>query len=206
MRLNLGCGTVVPDGWINVDYALGARIAKVPLFRPLNKKLGLFEQDWDDRICLHDLTKTFPWGDGTVDAVYASHTLEHFSKEEGRRLLAECHRVLRVHGIIRIVVPDLRYYVNNYVEGRVRADDFIESLGVLYGKSDNAIKNRLYPFIQFPHRCMYDEKRLIELLGEIGFDATGRAPFDSDISDIRGIEWDWRTENAVIVEGRKRSS
>jgi len=30
MKLNLGCGNQVVEGWVNVDYALGARFAKIP--------------------------------------------------------------------------------------------------------------------------------------------------------------------------------
>jgi len=203
MKLNLGCGPQVPEGWINVDYALGARFTKIPFFRAFNKKVKLFNLDWNEKIYLHNLTKKFPWSDSSTDIVYSSHTLEHFSKEEGRRFLSECYRVLRKNGIIRIVVPDLRKDVIEYMEGRVYADDFVEKLGVLYGDSDNTLKGRLSPFIQFPHKCMYDNSRLIDILSEIGFEATVRAPFDSDIEEIRQVELESRTKHAVIVEGRK---
>lgn len=204
MRLNLGCGSQVLNGWINVDYYLGARFAKIPFFRLFNRKLSLFNGDWNERIYLHDLRKKFPWPERTIDVVYSSHILEHFSREDGRRFLAECHRVLRENGIIRVVVPDLRHYVVEYIEGRIQADEFVEKLGVLYGHSNNMLKNRLSPFIQFPHKCMYDSPRLLEILSEIGFDASKRSAFDSDISDIRLVELERRTKDAVIVEGRKR--
>jgi hypothetical protein len=32
LKLNLGCGSHVPSGWVNVDYALGAWVAKLPVF------------------------------------------------------------------------------------------------------------------------------------------------------------------------------
>ena len=204
MQLNLGCGLQVSDRWTNVDYALGARFAKIPFFRLLNRKLRLFDFDWNEKIYLHNLTKKFPWADCTIDAVYSSHTLEHFSREDGRRFLAECHRVLRKNGIIRIVVPDLQHNVVEYIEGQTRADEFVEKLGVLYKDSNNMLKNRLSPLLQFPHKCMYDRPRLLEILSEIGFDASSRAPFDSDIRDIRLVELEVRTKNAVVVEGRKR--
>jgi len=51
---------------------------------------------------------------------------------------------------------------------------------------------------------MYDRPRFLENLNEVGFEASSRAPFDSDITDIRLIELEGRTRNAVIVEGRKR--
>lgn len=204
VRLNLGCGSQVADEWINVDYALGAQFAKIPFFTLINKKLKLFDLEWNKKIYLHDLTKKLPWADCSVDAVYSSHTLEHFSKKDGRRFLAECHRVLRKDGIIRIIVPDLRRHVLDYIEGRIEADDFVEKLGVLYGNGANVLKNRIAPLIQFPHKCMYDSPRLLKILDEIGFDAKSRAPFDSDITHIRLVELQGRTDNAVIVEGRKR--
>ncbi|AMK76450.1 hypothetical protein A1342_12825 [Methylomonas methanica] len=177
---------------------------KIPFFQTFNKKIKLFDLDWNDKIYLYDLTKKFPWTDSSVDIVYSSHTLEHFSRDDGRRFLTECHRVLRKNGIIRIVVPDLKHFVGEYIEGRILADDFVEKLDVLYRNSNNALKSRLSPFIQFPHKCMYDNQRLLEILTEIGFDARIRAGFDSDISDIRLVELEGRTENAAIVEGVKR--
>jgi hypothetical protein len=137
MKLNLGCGAKVPDGWVNVDSSLGARLAKIPLFRSFNRKLKLFQLDWDEKIYLHDLTKRFPWADSSVETVYSSHTLEHFTKKDGRRFLSECHRVLCQGGIIRIVAPSLRHEVVEYLEGRTLADDFVEKLGVLYGTGNN---------------------------------------------------------------------
>ena len=204
MKLNLGCASQVPDGWVNVDYALGARFMKIPFFRAFNRKVKLFNLDWNEKIHLHDLTKKFPWEDSSVDIIYSSHTLEHFSKEDGRKFLAECHRVLRKHCIIRIVVPDLHHNVTEYIERLIKADEFVEKLGVLYVSSDNPIKKQLAPFCQFPHKCMYDNTRLLEILDELGFEASTRAAFKSDIADIQLIELEKRTENSVIVEGQKR--
>lgn len=204
MKLNLGCGSHVPEGWVNADYALGARLARLPLFPTLNRRLRLFDMDWNPGIRLHDLTRPFPWPDGSADVVYSSHTLEHFTKEDGRRFLGECHRVLRHDGIVRIVVPDLAHTVNRYLRGELAADDFVAELDVLYLPSANPLKNRLSPFIQFPHKCMYDSASLQRVLTEVGFAVRDRGPFDSDIADIRVVELEPRTHHAVIVEGRKR--
>ena len=204
MKLNLGCASRVVDGWINVDYALGARLAKVPLFRLLNRKLRIFDLDWDERIHVHDLSKPFPWADDTTDVVYSSHALEYLSREEGRRFIAECHRVLRKNGIIRLVQHDLRYIASEYLEGRIRADDFAERLGVVYGSKKSTLKDRLAPLMQFPLKCVYDSSRLLEILREEGFEAELRGPFESTIDDIRNVELEGRTENAIIVEGRRR--
>jgi predicted SAM-dependent methyltransferase len=113
LRLNLGCGNNTPAGWVNIDYALGARLAKIPLFRFVNSKIGFFKMEWDMNIMIHNLCKSFPLADASVDVVYTSHTLEHLSKNEGISFLMECHRVLKVGGLIRIVVPDLKAIVSN---------------------------------------------------------------------------------------------
>lgn len=206
-KLNLGCGDRVVDGWTNVDYALGARLSKLPFFAAVNRRLRIFTTvDWDSRIVLHNLTTRFPWPDSSVDVVYSSHTLEHFHKEDGRAFLKECHRVLRTRGIIRIVVPDLRFTIMEYIDGRLPADDFVCKLDVLLSNTNGLLKNQLAALTQLPHahKCMYDSKRLIEVLEELGFTASSKAAFDSDIDDIEAIEAEGRTENAVVVEGRKR--
>ena len=203
-KLNLGCGSQVPDGWCNVDYALGARLARIPLFRVFNKKFKLFNLDWNEKIYLHDLTTRFPWENSSIDIIYSSHTLEHFSKQDGRRFLTECHRVLRKDGILRIVVPDLRCVVDDYIQGQVYADEFVEKLGVLYKNNDTGLKRLATMFVQYPHKCMYDRPRLIDILNEIGFDMFVKDAFDSGIEDIQLVELETRTKKAVILEGRKR--
>jgi SAM-dependent methyltransferase len=202
--VNLGCGTQTPAGWVNVDYSVGARFAKLPLFSFVNRKLKLFNIDWNPDIVLHDLTKPFPWPDESVDVVYSSHTLEHMTREQGRAFLGECHRVLKRGGVLRIVVPDLAVLVSSYTSGAMTSDTFVENLGVLYEPSRNALKNRLAPFIQYPHRCMYDARTLKNIFEELGFDARPCKGFDSAIDDIREIELEDRTEQAVIIEGLRR--
>ena len=188
MKLNLGCGSQVVEGWVNVDFALGARLAKVPSMQWANRTFHLTSLEWDKRIVIHDSTKRFPWPDTSADVVYSSHTLEHFSKEEGRAFLGECHRVLKQNGVLRLVVPDLRVIVVEYIEGRLQADDFVLELGLLSRKGSSSLKNRLAPFFRFPHKCMYDEPRLVEILSEIGFHVSSRDPLKSDIEDIELVE------------------
>ncbi len=204
MKLNLGCGACTPAGWTNVDYALGARVMKWPLIRPINRKLRLFDLDWDDHIVIHNLLRPFPWAEGSADAVYSSHTLEHIKREDGLRFLAECFKVLKSGGVIRIVVPDLAVIVQRYNKGEIRADRFIEALDVLYPPASNKIKEILRPYTQYPHKCMYDTPTLEAVLAEAGFtQVASRGAFDSAIEDITLIELEDRTVDAVIVEAIK---
>jgi|SRR5579883_1442186 predicted SAM-dependent methyltransferase len=204
LKLNLGCGSHIPNGWVNVDYAMGAWIAKLPILSTINKKLKIINFDWSDRIFIHDLRKQFPWADNSVDVIYSSHTLEHLSKSEGRHFLRECHRVLKPNGIIRIIVPDLRAIIDKYTQGKIAADQVLDELYVSYeSPRDGALKRRLAPFIRFPHKCMYDTPTLLRIFSEMGFEGTSKGAFESEIDDVRVIEQLDRTDEAVIVEGKK---
>ena len=203
MKLNLGCGSETPVDWINVDYSIGARFFKIPGFSILNRKFRFFNLQWDKRIVLHDLRQKFPWPDESVDIVYSSHTLEHFTRLEGVHFLREAYRVLKLGGILRIVVPDLSVLVSKYINGETRADYFLESLLVLYGNKDSALINILAPFVQFPHKCMYDANALLKILDSIGIIAEKKEYLESNIADINNIELESRTVDAVIIEGKK---
>lgn len=92
-KLNLGCGARALPSWTNLDFVA----------RP-----GL--------VTAHDLRTALPFADGCFDAVYHSHVLEHFDRPQGARLLAECFRVLRPGGTLRVVVPDLEGKARLYLE------------------------------------------------------------------------------------------
>lgn len=93
--LNLGCGfhySTLPE-WKNLDFV--SRGADV---------IG------------HNLMNGIPFEDESFDLVYHSHVLEHFSKDDGENFIAECLRVLKPKGIIRIAVPDLEKISRNYLK------------------------------------------------------------------------------------------
>jgi predicted SAM-dependent methyltransferase len=101
--LNLGCGARTHPAWTNVDFR-----ADPP------------------RVIGHDLRTPLPFADGSFSAVYASHVLEHFPHDYAPVFLAECRRVLKPRGIVRIVVPDLemiaRLYLK-YLDAALAGDD-----------------------------------------------------------------------------------
>lgn len=91
-KLNFGCGDRIAAGWENIDFN-----PMVPGVRQVN------------------LLQGFPYPDGWFDAVYSSHVLEHFSRDDGRWVVAECFRVTRPDGILRIVLPDLEASCREYL-------------------------------------------------------------------------------------------
>ena len=204
LKLNLGCGGKVVAGWVNVDCALGARLARIPAVGPLCRALHLFNLTWDRRIFIHDLRRPFPWRDGAADVAYSSHLLEHLTRSEGRLFLEECRRVLKPGGLLRIVVPDLAAIVVRYASGRLPAERFVDELGLPHRNGNGrGLRRRLAGCINYPHACMYDGPALLRVTGDVGFRASARRYLESDIPGIEDVETEERTRGAVVIEGRR---
>lgn len=90
--LNVGCGDHFAPDWNNLD------LVSMP---------GVID---------YDIRKPLPYPDVCLDAVYASHVLEHLRPDDGLRLLQEFYRVLKPGGILRIVVPDLEAVCREYLK------------------------------------------------------------------------------------------
>jgi SAM-dependent methyltransferase len=57
---------------------------------------------------LADLTDLSPIPDGSADAVWAAHCVEHLYEHQVKVALAEFRRVLREDGFVCVIVPDLQ--------------------------------------------------------------------------------------------------
>ncbi len=212
LRLNLGCGHVTPEGWLNVDGSNRAWLAStLPIVDRLLTAAGLIPQsEFTGSAVYADLTKTFPWPDGSAAAVYMGEVLEHFTPSAGEALLRRCHKVLAPGGVLRLRVPDnarfWRNYLDDYSATRARPrsewttnhsrwierffrDICVEPPGRFTAES----------FGHY-HKWMYDDVSLIELLERVGFCDVDRMPFrQSRIPDIGPVE----ARDDLIVEGVK---
>jgi len=98
LKLNLGCGTDIREGFINID---------------------LYSDD--ERVIKMDVRK-LEFQDETVDLILASDILEHFSHREIDSVLKEWARVLKVDGNIIIRCPSLKLQARAYLNGEWDAD------------------------------------------------------------------------------------
>jgi predicted SAM-dependent methyltransferase len=64
-----------------------------------------------------DVTRPLPMPECSVAAIFCEEVIEHVDLPAGRRLLAECFRILRPGGMLRLTTPDLGYFAR-----RVLAD------------------------------------------------------------------------------------
>ena len=98
--VNCGCGNkyVKSPEWVNIDFNAA-----------------------NNDVRTYNILKGLPFEDNSVDAIFSSCMLEHFTLEQALAHCKECHRVLKKGGIIRIVVPDLEDVCREYL----RVLDFV---------------------------------------------------------------------------------
>ncbi len=79
-KLNLGCGSDIKKGFVNID---------------------LYSDEADIK---WDLDKyPYPFKDNTFDFIFASHIIEHL--DDPTRCLQELRRILKVNGDLRMIIP-----------------------------------------------------------------------------------------------------
>lgn len=221
IKLNLGCGVIAPDGWINIDCSWSARLAKIPLYRRFKNGIRKRNAGWSGSVVISDLRKPLPFGSNEASAVYASHLLEHLYLDEANALLKECFRVLKPSGILRLVVPDLRNWALEYLGEKkfvranrpekweiLPADRFNTRLWFAPPYRSKNLFRRVYDLltqVQY-HKWMYDAESLGYYMKAAGFhNVKEMGLHESRISDIVGVEDPGRVENGegLCMEGEK---
>jgi SAM-dependent methyltransferase len=82
VKLDLGCGPRKKDGYLGVDSTAFSGVDVV-----------------------HDLTTPWPWEDGSVEAVYSHHFVEHLTSDQRIHFWNELYRVLKDKGEASITTP-----------------------------------------------------------------------------------------------------
>ena len=192
IKLNLGCGSVRPEGWINTDSSLNANIQKIPLIGKRISKLFNPVEYNSNNFRYMNLNKRWVFADNSIDVVYASHLFEHLSLKSAALFMKEAYRCLKQGGVIRIVVPDLykisKKYIEDYESGNGEASNFIMWAINMHreGQYGNPglFKKMILEIQGYPHqhKFMYDEKSMINLFKISGFNNI--ASLQYGISDL----------------------
>jgi predicted SAM-dependent methyltransferase len=175
LRLHLGCGSKILDGWVNVDMRLAPRILTAKLPGALAR---------------------FP--SRSTRFIYASHVVEHIDYPREALLFAkECHRILVDGGALRIVVPGIEKIIRAYV-----ADDaefFRIQASMHPPECTTKLEHLMYALQQGgAHKYGYDFETMSKLLGQAGFEKIVQSDFNA--SAFAELHIDYRT--VTDQEGR----
>lgn len=109
--------------------------------------------------------------DGTVQAVFSSHNIEHLYPHEVPVALAEFKRVISDDGFVVITCPDLKSVCALVAEDKLTEPAYtspagpITPLDILYGHRPPMARGNLY----MSHRCGFTQKVLAGTLQASGF-------------------------------------
>lgn len=175
-----------PDGKVRLN--VGAGKYNDPRFVPLDIKTGT------------DARK-LPYADNSVDHLYCSHMLEHFSFYETEAILAEFARVLKPGGLLQVAVPDAVKMAKAVIDAEAIGDTATvrDNAAVVYGGHSDATDI---------HHNYFTEKSLREYMNRAGIGMVSR--FDNFIPgdcsahpltlNLEGIKRWWpRVEKPVVT-------
>ena len=209
MKLNLGCGPVQPNGWVNVDGSNRAWLAsRLPLVdRALVAFGAIPPTEFNGGTHYANLLKRFPWPDASASAVYFGWVLEHFTKAQGEHMVRESFRVLRPGGRLRVRVPDnakfWRTYLSKFEHARNAEREFwpqADHTKFVQMFFDDICKTRPKPWQSMGHfhKWMYDEISMTTLFEGVGFREVRKCDYrDSGINGIAAVEH----YDDLIIEG-----
>lgn len=185
--LNLGCGEDHYPGWVNADRFRTAFL--------ISRLGGLLRGQYRLPGWVLDARARWNCPDDYWEGIYTEHMLEHLSYDEVIGTLREMLRTLQPGGWARIVLPDLRHYVDFYNGTRVD-EEFASRFA--YGAEAIAFLTQ-----KWGHVSVWDATLLSEVLKEIGFVKI------SEVSYRRGTDQRLlrdslrRQHESLYVEARK---
>lgn len=211
-RLNIGCGQSPTPGWLNYDNSPAVWLARWPALARVLRAVRLLDESGmgfvvfcrSRDIRYADAARRIPHADGSVDVIYSSHMIEHLDRAEAQAFLAECRRVLRPGGMLRLAVPDLRRNAWNYLRLR-DADGFLRHLQFDLDKPRGAA-GRFHRFLTGGrgHHWMYDSDTLPALVSAAGFvEADVAEEGRTRIADPAGLDLAEREGDSLVVEARR---
>jgi len=188
--LHIGAASVALDNWFNTDLD-----PRTPGIHYL------------------DATQPFPFPDRCFDFIFFEHMIEHIPFAAGLQLLAECKRVLRPAGVVRIATPNLRNILALITARNPNAERYlrwaVETFQLpngCYPKAPMVINNF---FRAWGHQFLYDPETLREALAQSGFhDIVQQKPGKSTHPHLRRLEshgkaiGEWTNEfETMVFEG-----
>jgi SAM-dependent methyltransferase len=205
-HVQFGCGLCAPESWLNFDVSPTLRLQQIPFVGRIipTGPFGRFPAN----VRYGDIVAGLPLPTAYADLLYCSHVLEHLSLTDLRRALTNCHRLLRPHGIFRLVVPDLETLARRYLAQMGRPDaapTFMHDTYLGVESRPRTPTAFLRAWLGNSHHLwMWDYPALAAELHQAGFQHIRRAAVgDSGIAAFSAVEDPARWDAAVGIQCQK---
>ena len=181
-KLHLGCGRNMIGGWINTDLNM-VKFPSGPKHLDVTDKFSIREKRKDGIII----------DDNSIDYIFSEHLIEHLTYQEGKFMLEECFRVLKVGGKIRISTPDLKFLIDLYTDDKTDLQKRYIDYSVNHVAYDISIGTDTFIINNYVrgwgHIFIYDEKTLKSLFESVGFsDVKSYLITESEDENLKDLE------------------
>ena len=206
--IQYGCGLSAPEGWENFDASPTLRIQRIPLMgKIVTNKMVTFPRT----VKYGDIVFGLPGiEENSCDGIYCSHVLEHLSLNDFRKAIRQTYKYLKKGGIFRCVVPDLEFYINQYVNAKnsdneSAALEFMDCTLLGISERPKGIKGLLVNYLGNSHHLwMWDNNSLTNELQQARFSSVRKCRFnDSSDEKFKLVEEFSRFSNALALEAIK---
>lgn len=180
-KLHIGCGDHLLEGWLNTDLR-----PRLPGVLPL------------------DATRGLPFPDGSFGYIFSEHLIEHMPYPQGCKLLAECRRVLKPGGTLRVATLDFAFLVALYNPQKTALQqaylDWSKQRHLPWAPSAEDIYVINNSVRDWGHQFIYDDKAMRHALAAAGFIDMVRVPImTSRIGDLCGLENQERSPPGLLA-------
>lgn len=138
MKLNLGCGNNIKEGYINIDVYDNPNVKKCDI-----RDLGCFENE-------------------SADEIYARDVIEHLTLDDAKKALKEWIRVLKHGGAFFIQTVNLDKQIEAYQKGVWSLEDFNYMVFAGINWSDGCVRSEDF------HKSTFTIDSLKNLLNDNG--------------------------------------
>lgn len=210
LYVHYGCGVCAPEGWKNYDASPTSRLQRVPVLGSIFKR---GTPDFPSSILYGDIVKGLPdVAQNSCDGVYSSHVLEHLSLEDCRTAIKNTYGILKPGGVFRTVVPDLRWYVQEYLDTlqdeNKRAEAAVNFIATTHLGRESRPRTPMAMVRSLlgnsAHLWMWDEPSMHKELKDAGFASVRVATCgDSQEAAFAQVENPERFEKSIAFEAVK---
>lgn len=183
LSVNIGSGGKGLPDWVNIEVI----------------------QMRDTTLCL-DIRRRLPLADGSVARILAEHVVEHIDfRHDVPLVFRDWRRVLRPSGVVRIIVPDAKRYMQAYLSGN--ADHWL-ALGWDLGKMPQDIYTPVHIVNHVFHQegehlFGYDFDTMEWALRKAGFAKIQRMSFRVSLDPLLAIDQQNHAAYSLYVEAVK---
>jgi predicted SAM-dependent methyltransferase len=157
----------------------------------------------------HDSVEPYPFEDGSFEWAFAEHFLEHLTPDEAVGWLSDVRRLLKPGGVLRVTTPNLRRYVEGYLDPEQRFfTEHRERVGRLRAFEEEGVPARRawmvnQIFYMWNHKWIYDYDEVRHVAEGAGFapDAVVERAFqEGPVPEVWELDLPMRSDESLYVE------